>query len=41
MRVAFGLKRFVYLIYLMDSSTHYPLSKVSINFVQVLMSSQT
>jgi len=32
MRLAFGRKRFIYLIYLINSSTHYPFSKVSINF---------
>jgi len=33
MRLAFDLKRFVYLIYLMNSSTYYPFSKRSITFV--------
>jgi len=32
MRLAVGLKRFVYLIYLINSSTHYPLSKSVVYF---------
>jgi len=38
MSLTFRLKRFVYLIYLINSSTHYPFSKGSFTFVQVLKS---